>query len=379
MVERWVEGVDALARVAKRFPHAAYAGLTACLQAEWQYLCRVVPDVGPLLEPIEIALRERFIPALLSLESQDVTDNFRKLLGQGVKQGGLAIRNPCEAAATLLETSMEATLLLSNALVAGEELCIEAHKAAVRSAGAKSRKEKKDLEKGFLATMGLEGRKIAKRLERMNETGSWLQSIPNRLDGTEMSQQEWHDNISLRYGFRPKGLPDRCDGCLEGFTVEHGLSCKKGGFVGARHDDARDEWAHLCASALTASRVCTEPEIFYGAGVVAGHRGGTAAEANLGDEARGDVKAHGFWKRGRGTIFDIRITDTDARSYGNTDSRKILECHAREKKSKYEEACLERRRDFTPMVYSVDGLASKETRAAERRLASMLASKWDRN
>ena len=88
--------------------------------------------------------------------------------------------------------------------------------------------------------------------------------------------------------------------------------------------------------------------------------------------------AHGFWKRGRTTIFDIRVTDTDCRSYGNMDSRKVLERHAREKKGKYEEACLERRRDFTPMVYSVDGMAAKEARAAERRIAGLLSAKWQR-
>ena len=42
------------------------------------------------------------------------------------------------------------------------------------------------------------------------------------------------------------------------------------------------------------------------------------------------------------------------------------------------EACRERRRDFIPMAYSMDGLAGKEARAAEKRLASLLASKWDR-
>ena len=48
------------------------------------------------------------------------------------------------------------------------------------------------------------------------------------------------------------------------------------------------------------------------------------------------------------------------------------------KKDKYLKACLDRRRHFSPLVYSVDGLAGKETRAAERRLASLLASKLHR-
>jgi hypothetical protein len=96
----------------------------------------------------------------------------------------------------------------------------------------------------------------------------------------------------------------------------------------------------------------------------------------LGDEARGDVGAHGFWKRGRTTIFDVMICDTNAKSYGNRTLKKVLESAALRKKSKYEVACLERRRDFTPMIYSVDGMADKQhARAAEKRIAGNLAAK----
>jgi hypothetical protein len=34
-VKKWVAGVEILARIASRFPQAAYAGLTLSLQAEW--------------------------------------------------------------------------------------------------------------------------------------------------------------------------------------------------------------------------------------------------------------------------------------------------------------------------------------------------------
>ena len=61
-----------------------------------------------------------------------------------------------------------------------------------------------------------------------------------------------------------------------------------------------------------------------------------------------------------------------------TSSSKILERHAKEKKDKYETAYLDRRRDFTPLVYSVDGMASKDARTAERRIAWLLAKKWSR-
>ena len=48
------------------------------------------------------------------------------------------------------------------------------------------------------------------------------------------------------------------------------------------------------------------------------------------------------------------------------------------KKDKYLEPCLERRRTFMPVVYSVDGMACKEAKAYEKRVASLLATKWDR-
>ena len=45
-VAKWVEGVEALAKVAVRFPQAAYTGFAHCLQAEWQYLSHCVPAWG---------------------------------------------------------------------------------------------------------------------------------------------------------------------------------------------------------------------------------------------------------------------------------------------------------------------------------------------
>ena len=385
MIQRWVTGIERLADVATRFPHSAYAGLVSCLSAEWQYICRTVPDVGPRLAPVEQALRTKFLPAITGI-SGPINDELRTLLGNGVKTGGLAIRDPTISAASLYSTSIDATSMLAGTLIRNEPINIDAHRNCVRAAGATHRKTKRDGEAAFhAALMERSPPKVKKRMERAAVAGAWLSTIPNRFSGTELTRDEWFDNVAIRYGNRPANLPDHCDGCGAGLTLEHGLSCKKGGLVGIRHDDARDEWAHLCSIALTDSRVVTEPAIFYGNGTRATATNAATNATNPsgrtntpGDEARGDVLAHCFWSRGRGTVFDIRICDTDSRSYGATSSAKILERHAKEKKEKYEAACLERRRDFTPLVYSVDGMASKDARTAERRVAWLLAQKWKR-
>ena len=52
---------------------------------------------------------------------------------------------------------------------------------------------------------------------------------------------------------------------------------------------------------------------------------------------------------------------------------------ARVKKLKYLQPCAERRRSFTPLLYSVDRMAGKEAQAFEKRIAHLLAEKWERH
>ena len=72
------------------------------------------------------------------------------------------------------------------------------------------------------------------------------------------------------------------------------------------------------------------------------------------------------------------VTDTDAPYQRSTDVDRVLSRHEKRKKDKYLEACLARRRTFTPLIYSVDGMQGKEGLAATRRLAAVLAPKWHR-
>ncbi len=251
MVKKWVMGIETLACIAARFPQTAYTGLVSSLQAEWQYICRVVPSAGQYLEPVESTLCEKFIPALLQV-SEPVEDVFCQLLSHGVKMGGIAIKNPVTSAPHLHQCSMDASHILVKALHNGGGLNAEAHKAVVKAAGNDACKARLKGEEENLEGLKSSGwRKVAKHLGQMGETGAWLSVIPNRFDGTELSREEFQDNLAIHYGLCPRGLPECCNGCREPFTVEHGLSCKKDGFVGQQHDDVCEELAHLCSMALT--------------------------------------------------------------------------------------------------------------------------------
>ena len=103
---------------------------------------------------------------------------------------------------------------------------------------------------------------------------------------------------------------------------------------------------------------------------------GIADLEKTGHESRGDVAVHGLWKRGKTCILDIVATDTDAKSYELASSRSTIKGAARKKKKKYLDACLERRKTFMPLSYSVDGMDGKETKVFEKRIAALLAEKW---
>ena len=143
-----------------------------------------------------------------------------------------------------------------------------------------------------------------------------------------------------------------------------------------RHNEMAGEWHDLCASALTPSAVSDEPLIYQGRDQRTGQPGD--ADVAIPPEDRGDIAARGFWKRSTTAVFDVRIVDTDAPTYRGRDPKKILAEHEKRKKDKHLDACLQRRRQFTPLVFSVDGLLGPEAQAASQRLASRLAAKWVR-
>ena len=105
------------------------------------------------------------------------------------------------------------------------------------------------------------GRQEKNRLHRETRNGAWLSAVPHRLNGTELSREEFRDNLCLRYGLMPQDIPATCDGCGKKFSIEHALSCPKGGLVLARHDDTAKEWGSLGARDLVPSAITYEPKI----------------------------------------------------------------------------------------------------------------------
>ena len=91
--------------------------------------------------------------------------------------------------------------------------------------------------------------------------------------------------------------------------------------------------------------------------------------ADVENDAPGKKDRHNFWRGGTACIFDIRVTDSYATKYCRALAVAVLAQQDQQKKTNYIERCLEMRRDFTDLVYSVDGMMGGDLRASEKRLA----------
>ena len=90
-----------------------------------------------------------------------------------------------------------------------------------------------------------------------------------------------------------------------------------------------------------------------------------------------DLCVRGVWEPQTEALFDIRVVNTDARSYLAHSPRDVL-CTAEGEKHKYLQACQNRRATFTPLCVSVDGMLGSEAKIFVKRLSDFLAARWER-
>ncbi|XP_045107552.1 uncharacterized protein LOC123502494 [Portunus trituberculatus] len=78
--------------MARTEPHAAYSAYTHGLQHRWRFAMRTIPGISPLLAPLEVSIRNTFIPALL--RSHTIGNGERALLELPPRLGGMGITSP---------------------------------------------------------------------------------------------------------------------------------------------------------------------------------------------------------------------------------------------------------------------------------------------
>ena len=176
----------------------------------------------------------------------------------------------------------------------------------------------------------------------------------------------------MRYGWRPSHLPSHCV-CGQHFTIEHALSCSRGGFPSIRHNEIRKTTADLLSGVCHS--VGTEPSLQPVTGEQFEHR-----TANREDGARLDIVAQSFWGRDRqSAFFDVRVFNPFAPCYRSSTLAQCYRKNELEKKRAYEERVREiEHGSFSPLVFSAAGGIGPIATVVYKRLASLLAEKQGR-
>ena len=159
---------------------------------------------------------------------------------------------------------------------------------------------------------------------------NWLSCLPLKSHNLVLHKTAFRDAIVLCYHWLPSACPTSC-ACGHSFTIEHALSCPKGGFpsLRLRHNEVRDLTANLLSEVC--NNVVTEPHLQPLSGETLQYK-----TANRDDNARLDIAANGFWGgRFERSYFDVRIFNPSAPS--NQPLHSAYRRHDKEKRREYQQ------------------------------------------
>ena len=178
----------------------------------------------------------------------------RRLFSLSAKNGGLVIPDPVVKASEQFEMSEKTSSLISDSIVNGTALDVDAHKTHVRSSKQSFQLENESQQSNtYKALLEQACSSERTRMERKLKTANscWLTAKVSERDNFVLSKIEFQDSMALRYGLPLTNLPMKCDGCGEVFHVQHALICKKGGLITQRRNEIRDLLGDLSSLAWT--------------------------------------------------------------------------------------------------------------------------------
>ena len=181
------------------------------------------------MSPVEKIIKEKLTPALFGFP---ISEEFRKLLVLLCKLGKMGIIDPTQNANDEYNNSRELTGQLTNS-VKQQEHPYTVSDENIKRCKSSIKKKRKEKHLGILNSLR---EQMSSKYKRLNDiaqeqgSSSWITVLPIKQFGFSLSKAEFWDAVYLRYGFPLKRLPSHC-GCSKVYTVQHALSCKKGGFV----------------------------------------------------------------------------------------------------------------------------------------------------
>ncbi len=371
-VKEWGIELEKLCSIAESQPHAAYAAATHGLAGKWTYLARTVPNLETFLLPLEEIIRKKLIPALSGRPPPN--DQERDFLALPARLGGIGLGDPSKRSSQEFLASLQVTNPLKNLISdMNKSYTYEAYEEQVNAKAEIHNQRRSQQSASACLLKPLLPISLQRSMALAQERGasSWLTALPVTEFGFTLHKCAFRDALCLRYGWLPARTPINCD-CGTQFSVEHALSCPKGGFPSLRHNEIRDMTADILTEVC--NDVCIEPHLQP---VTVEHLQG--ASSNTQDGARLDIAANGLWGgRFERTFFDVRVFNPHAPSNRHTNPSACYRKHEKEKKRAYEQRILQiEHASFTPLVMSSTGGLGPAATSSYKRLATLLAAKWN--
>ena len=365
-VEAWTRDVLELAKIAKEEPQAALSAYNTGLSQRWKFVQRTVKNIGDLFAPIEQAIRDKLIPAICG---RTVSELDRKIMALPYRYGGLGIQNPTQTADREYRSSFAITSGLTE-LICQQEMDVtlfdkeEMKRTKLELKQLKENELKQEVAHSLAQLSDSAKRSII--LAQEKGASAWLSALPIKGLGYALNKQEFRDAICLRYGWEISDTPTYC-ACGTRNSIDHILTCKKGGYVSMRHNAIRDAEAKLMREVC--KDVNIEPNLIP-------TEGDRDIQGNIAAGARLDISARGMWSPCEKTFFDVRITHPNTESNRTKSIAQIYKQHESEKKRMYNDRVLNvERASFTPLVFTTSGGMGPECERLNKRLAEMIAAK----
>ena len=301
---------------------------------------RTTPDITHLIQPLEDIIRMKVIPSLTNRPPPN--DNIRCLFALPARLGGLALCNPVSDAQSAFSGSTRITKSLTESILtyASEySYDIMADQLIAKSEIQSSRREMVNKQAKDIKNILPENLKNPMELASEKGVSTWLTSLPMDEFGFTLHKGAFYDALPLCYDWSPSNIPKSCP-CGTLFSIEHALSCPKGGFPILRHNEIRD----LTTNLLT--EVCHEVSIEPDLQPLTGEslRG---ASSIIEDGARLDIAMNGFWgSKHERSLCDVRIFNPFAPSNRNTNRTSCYWKRERIKKNAYEQRVREIEHSF---------------------------------
>ena len=381
MVDKWITDLKVLCEIARTQPQAAYVSFTKAFKSKFTYFQRTIPSFEQYLEPLQDVINDLFVPAILGQDTP-LSDKLMACFSLPTSKGGLNIPDlqedtPYQYSSSRLITDVHTESIMKQEdcmLPCSSTILVELEDGSMVGATPNNLRAQFTSEKVKRLRVKID--KVMKDLpEEMRElvlrhqdrgASFWLEALPLEESDFVLSKEEFKDGVRLRYNLPLPDLPSNCV-CGDNFTVEHALSCNKGGFINQRHDNIRDLF--VCLLNRVCPNVKQEPHLTPVTGETFSH---DTAITDPG--ARLDIKARNFWRRGQDAFFDVCVTHVNAPSQKKQETKVTFHRHEERKKRNYMERCLYvEHATFTPLVIGTNGGMGDECEKFLKNLAELLA------